>query len=127
MSAGRFIRSRYIASYNTDRIHPIRVQPETLDLAPVDTPATANSPPSQSINEPISAVVSLGQRALGLRPRLVTIELVDVTPPPGYDIRSRVTLPVLNLQLPPLLIPGTLMNYLDAEWEVVSFTPEGTR
>lgn len=127
MSAGRFLRSRYIASYNTDRIHPIRVQPDTLDLALESDPTIANSPPMQDINEPISAVVSLGTRALGLRPRLVTIELTDPTPPSGYDIRSRVTLPVLNLTLPPLLIPGTLVTYLGSEWEVVSFSPEGTR
>lgn len=127
MSAGRFLRSRYIASYNTDNIHPIRVQPETLELTVPGPPIVANTAPIGATNQPFSAVISRGIRQLGLRPRTVTIELTSGTPPAGYDIRSRVTLPVLNLQLPPLLVPGTPIEYLGADWEVVSFQPEITR
>jgi len=68
MSAGAFTRTRYRA--DSGDTHPIRVQPETLTAA---FGATANSAPTDAIDNPISAKVSNGNRAFGLKPRSVTI------------------------------------------------------
>jgi len=57
----------------------------------------------------------------------VTIELVSTPPPAGYDERSIVTLPVLNLTLFAALFPGVELAYLGATWEVVGVTPEIVR
>jgi len=55
MSAGAFTRTRYRA--DSGDTHPIRVQPETLTAA---FGATANSAPTDAIDNPISAKVSNG-------------------------------------------------------------------
>lgn len=123
MSAGAFVRSRYAASYgDADQIHPIRVQPETL-LA-TSNGGVANAPPPGAVTNPISAEVSGSKRSLGLKPRLVTLQVAG-DPPVGYIAGSTVRLPCLTTAFYISVTPvGTLVTYLDAQWETVSVTNE---
>lgn len=125
MSAGNFSRSRYEASYAANAIHPIRVQPETLAAATVGGTPVSNAPPTAGITNPISAVSSLGRRAKGLKPRMVTLQLpVATTPPTGYSVGSIVRLPILTEALFESLNTGDEMTYLSVTWDVVSTSPE---
>lgn len=126
MSAGQFTRSRYEASYDTDQIHPIRVQPETIALADSGTPTTTNAAPTGTITNPISAIVSGGKRTLGLKPRKFTIE-VSGTPPTGYVAGSRVSVPILTESFYNSQAVGDEVTYLGTTWQVVSKTPEDVR
>ena len=125
MSAGTFTRSRYSSSI-TGLIHPIRVQPETLDLALTSSPSTTNAGATSAISNPISADVSRSNRGLGLRPRKATFEILG-TPPTGYSSSSVVTLPILNETLFGALTVGTSVNYLGTTWQVISTSPESAR
>lgn len=125
MSAGRFSRTRYAASYDTDAIHPIRVQPETLALATVGGTPVTNAAPGGAINNPISALVTLGRRARGLRPRSITIQLADgVTPPTGYIAGSVARVPILTEALFADLNAGDDVTYLGVTWQVIGRSPE---
>jgi len=94
MSAGAFVKTRYAASYGAGTaIHPIRVQPETIDLV---VATQDNDPPSGAITNPISAVVSRGKRARGLRPRLIALRTPSTSPPTGYLPGGIIIVPALN-------------------------------
>ena len=94
MSAGAFIKAKYIADYGAGTaIHPIRVQPETTQLV-IST--NENTEPSGSITNPISAVVSRGKRARGLRPRLIALRAPATSPPTGYLPNGITIVPALN-------------------------------
>jgi len=124
MSAGRFTRSRYAASYAT-AIHPIRVQPETIALASTDITPVTNSAPTGAISNPISALVTLGKRARGLRPRSISIQLLStVTPPTGYVAGSVARVPILQENLYEVLNVGDDVTYLGVEWQVIGKSPE---
>jgi len=124
MSAGRFTRSRYDASYAT-AIHPIRVQPETLAFASQSDPPTLNNAPTGTITNPISALVTLGKRARGLRPRSVTVQLKDgETPPTGYVAGSIARVPILREGLYDELQVGDDATYLGVDWQVIGKSPE---
>lgn len=126
MSAGAFLRSRYQATYDGDAIHPIRVQPETIAMAEEGAPTNTNAPPSGSITNPISAVVSRSSRALGLKPRKFNLQLTG-TPPTGYVAGSKVSVPVLT---PGFFIEVPIndeVTYLGTTWQVISKTEEEVR
>jgi len=94
MSNGQFTRTRYAASYGSgDNIHPIRVQPETIDLV---VATNSNDPPTGNITSPISAVVSRGKRARGLRPRMIALKTPATSPPTGMLPGGIVLVPALN-------------------------------
>lgn len=94
MSNGQFTRSRYIADYGAGTaIHPIRVQPETIELVVATNP---NDPPTGAITNPISAVVSRGKRARGLRPRLIALQTPVTSPPTGMLPGGITLVPALN-------------------------------
>lgn len=94
MSAGAFIRTRYAADYGAGTaIHPIRIQPETEDLI---VATNQNTAPSGAITNPISAVVSRGKRARGLRPRLIALRTPTTSPPSGYIPGGIIIVPALN-------------------------------
>jgi hypothetical protein len=122
MSAGLFLRSRYQADYDggTTTIHPIRVQPETLEF---NSGLLDNDPPAGAVTNPISAVVSLGKRQKGLRPRTVTIEVFG-TAPSGYSATSRTTIPILTSTVFTSIAVGSTVTYLAANWQVISKSPE---
>jgi hypothetical protein len=126
MSAGSFLRSRYQASWDTDQIHPIRVQPETIAMADSGSPTTTNSAPTGSITIPISAHVSGGTRSLGLIPRKFSLELTG-TAPTGYVTGSRVSLPILTESFYNAVSVNDEVTYLGTTWQVISKTPESTR
>lgn len=126
MSAGEFVRSRYAATYESGAIHPIRVQEETIALALTSDTTETNAPPIGAINNPISAIVSRGNRGLGLRPRKVTLELTG-PPPTNYAAGSIVTLPILNETLFGDLNNGVSVNYLGTTWQVISRDVEDAR
>jgi hypothetical protein len=93
MSAGRFVDTRYQAAYGAgSAIHPIRVQPETRNLS---INSAANEAPTADISNPISAVISRGVRARGLRPATVTLTWTGTAPATPGNIGST-TVPLLN-------------------------------
>lgn len=85
MSAGDFSATLYEATYNNTQIHPIKLQPETLDatFSNGTDPAFENNSPTGVATSPISAQVSLGRKQVGLRARYVLCRWI--TKPSGYD------------------------------------------
>lgn len=126
MSAGSFVRSRYQATYDGDNVHPIRVQPETIAMSEAGAPTNTNAPPSLDVTNPISAVVSRGNRSLGLIPRKFNLELTG-TPPTGYVVGSRVSVPVLTGTFFSEVPVNSEVTYLGTTWQVISKTPEIVR
>lgn len=126
MSAGSFVNSRYEATYDPSMVHPIRVQPETLDLTvTLASGSTANEATTVAINNPISASVSKGRRAIGLNARLIRVKFTG-TLPTGYLANSVITLPAINPNL--LTAPkGATGTYLGVPIEVVGTSPETVR
>lgn len=124
MSAGAFVISSYRASYNTDQIHPIRIQPETLAAT---ANSVANNAPSDPQNSPISAVISRGKRARGLMPRTVTIRLNEGQILDGYLPRSITTIPVLLPATFGVWTFGSEVDYLGAVWTVTGRSQEEAR
>lgn len=122
MSAGRFIRSRYAASYATPApIHPIKVQPETEDAS---IGGTTNAAPGGAITNPISAVTSRGKRERGLKPRTITIQMPGDGQPAGYTPFGTTTIPALTQAFYDLAVPGTTINYLSTDCEVIGRSAE---
>lgn len=129
MSTGEFINSRYQASYNTEQIHGIKVQQETLEASfqvnPAPAAPSANVPPSGAVNNDISAEVSLSRRRYGLRPRFVTVRL-EAPPVGGYTGRT-FNIPILS----PLLYSSIQRNmpctYLGTAGIVLAKEPERAR
>lgn len=119
MSAGAFVNSRYTASYLATNIHPIRVQPETISAVTVGATPVANTAPTGAVNNPISAVTSLGRRSRGLNPRQVRLRLATGTPPGGYITGSVTLIPALTEAFFNACTTGTSVTYLTATWTVV--------
>lgn len=123
MSAGEFLKSKYQASYGAGtQIHPIRVQPETIVA---DFADGTNEPPTGAVNNPISAIISRGAKAKGLRPRFVTIKLqASATPPEGYKALAITRIPILTSGVFNDIEEGQVVNYLGAAWNVIGKTNE---
>lgn len=124
MSAGRFTRSRYQAVYNPANIHPIKVQPETLNLS---IGGEANEAPTEAINNPISAVVSRNKQARGLRPALVSLQWTGTVAAAPGNVGST-TVPLLNANIRTEAAQAdddTVVNYLGvATWVVIGYSVE---
>jgi len=128
MSAGAFVLSRYQASYLTTNIHPIRVQPETINAATVGSTPVTNTAPTGAINVPISASVSRSKRSLGLRPRSITMRLTGSVVPTGYLIGSLTRIPCLTNAFFNAASPrGTVISYLGTQWTVTGADAELTK
>lgn len=123
MSAGNFLRSRYKASYGDGTsVHPIRIQPELLD---VDFSSLSNVEPDETINNPISAIASLGKNALGLRPRYVTIKRNPLgSAVPGYADESTIKLTILKPDVWDSITVGEDIVYLGGTYTVISKSQE---
>jgi hypothetical protein len=107
MSAGVFSRSRY--SSDSGSIHPIRVQPETLDLT---IGGVANAAPAGAVTAGVpSAKVSGSSRSIGLSARLVRIQFT-ATPPTGYKAGGTITLPWLLASTFGAISPNAVGTYL---------------
>ena len=126
MSSGNFARSRYQASYSSSQIHPIKVQPETLEARSPDTtgdPGLDNTAPTGEVTNPISALSSLSRRSRGLRPRYITGRWTG-TVPAGYSATGTVRIVALTEAFYDDCIPGQSMTYLGQNLEIVSREPE---
>lgn len=121
MSAGAFSRSIYEAD-NGD-FHPIRVQPETLAAS---FGGTANAAGAGPIDNPLSAKVSNGNRAFGLKPRSVTV-VFETTAPTGYKTGSYIRIPVLQPALYAAAASGDSITYLGLTATIVGKNPERVR
>lgn len=118
--AGVFTKSRYESNTLGD-LHPIRVQPETLDI---QLGAVANAPAAGTAVLP-SAQVSQSRRALGINARTITFKFVG-TPPTGYKQDSPITVPWLQNNAAFLeAVPGeTVVTAYATEAVLVGTTPE---
>lgn len=127
MSSGAYVTAGYRATYNTQNIHPIKVQPETLLLAvSIGGSNVVNSgEPLDDISVPISAVVSRGKRSLGLNARTITVEFTQGVPA-GYLPGAITTVAAVNPAL--LGAPrGATGTYLGLPVRVVGTSPETAR
>lgn len=121
MSAGVFTRTRYES--DTDLIHPIRLQPETL-LATIAT--VPNAAPTGTPDSEISAQVTGSRRGLGLFARYITVVFTgDV--PPGYAPNQSYRITILSQSLFAAIAVGSTGVYLDEAIQVISKTPERRR
>lgn len=120
MSQGTFTKSKYQASYSTTAIHPIRVQPETITCT---INGVTNNPPTGDITNPISAVVSRGQRAKGLIARAVVLQTPESGGPADYKPLGLITIPALTPAFAAVAAawqPGQTITYLGATGWTVS-------
>lgn len=125
MSAGLFTIARYAANYgDADQIHPIRVQPETLEA---DIGGVLNGSSALELTSPISATVSRSTRALGLHARVIFARLTG-TAPTGYAAGSLIRIPALSEAFfNAAAIPGTSMTYLGTTWRITGVRAEVAR
>lgn len=116
MSAGRFSRSFYESDAND--IFPCRVQPETI---------TAFNPAATGpANQPVSAKMRGGRRAIGMNARYVSLEWA-AAPPAGYDDRSSIRVPILTPTAYNVLSLNDTVTYLGANATVIGLNPERRR
>lgn len=129
MSAGTFRVTKYQASYDPNRIHPIRLQPESYASGETNA-ISVNTVPNPAVTEQISAFVSMSTRGVGLRPRLVRLKLAPgATPPTGYSAQSSPLIPILSLSVwnSTTFNRSATVSYLGVNWTVVSRLPEIVR
>ena len=121
MSAGTFTRTRYES--DTDLIHPIRVQPETLAATFATVP---NAAPTGTPDSEISAQVTGSRRGLGLFARYITV-VFTATPPVGYATGQSYKIPIMSQSLFAAVSVGATGEYLGVATQVISKTPERRR
>lgn len=124
MSQGPFQISSY-ACTATGTNHPIRIQPETLEIT---LGGTANAAPAGATVLP-SAQVSQSKRALGINARTITFKFPEGGAPSGYKELSPITVPWLqNTTAFTSAVPGiTAVNAYGSVALLVSTTPEKVR
>jgi len=125
MSAGKFLRTKYQASYGSGSIHPIRIQPETAEAIMDNAPSAdiVNAAPAGAVNNPISALNSLTRRAKGLRPRFITCAW-KTGKPSNYADGGSIKIVCLTETFYNAANVGREINYLSGVLEVVSKDPE---
>lgn len=121
MSAGAFVNSKYEAD-NGD-IYFVRVQPETLALT---VNATANTAPTDPIDQQVSAKVSKTRREIGIGCRGVGLRF-DGAVPDGYKPGSTLFVPVLQKGLYDTIDRGSVITYLSNTATLVYKTAETVR
>lgn len=122
MSSGVFTLASYGAD-NTDRVYPIKVQPETLTLS---IGAATNAAAGGAITEEVSARVSGSRRSIGLHARTVRVRFTG-TAPTGYETGGTITLPILTPTVYAGIKRGDTGTYLGATVQVVGKSPEVVR
>lgn len=119
MSGGPFVRARY--STDTTAIHPIRLQPETLEAT---FGTTENIQPTAPIDSQGAVSVRRGRRSYGIHARYVTV-VFETDPPTGYLGGSPLKIPVPLLTVWQGINVGDSVTYLDGTGGIViSKTPE---
>lgn len=129
MSAGRFLRTFYEASYDTTKIHRIRIQPEDVE-ASITGPggAVTNALVTGPANAAGSAQISKSTRSLGLHARMVYLVIpVGGTPPTGYAVGSRTRIPCMTRAFYQACVQGGTVDYLGTQWEVTGTRAEVIR
>lgn len=121
MSAGAFSRSKYEA--DDGEIHPIRVQPETIDAS---VGGNDNTAPAGAVTIGLSARVSQSARAFGLRPRLVSLAWF-ADPPADYDPLGIIRIPILRKAAYDDIVVGDSGSYLGGTVIVIGKSPESKR
>lgn len=121
MSSGTFSKTKYESDSGT--IHPIRVQPETVGIT---VGGGTNAAPAGALDSPISAKVSAGNRAFGLKARSITIAFLD-TAPTGYKVGSYIRLPILTPTRYSGVAAGQTFSYLGQTATVIGKNPERVR
>lgn len=130
MSAGRFLRTFYQASYDPTKIHRIRAQPEDVDASITTAAGTIvnNALVTGPANAAGSARISGSTRGLGLHARLVNLVLPSTsTPPTGYVIGSRTRIPCFTISFFTACAQGGTVDYLGTQWEVTGTRSEVIR
>lgn len=120
MSAGEFSLTRYES--DTDEIHPIRVQLETVSA----NIGGANGPPGGAVTSDISVKVSRGAREYGIRPRFAVVRFTAGAPT-GYRSGQLYRVPILTKARYNAINKGTTGTYLGEAVSVVSKIPESIR
>lgn len=118
MSAGAFTRTFY-ADDDGD-IHPIRLQPETLEA---EFNSVVNAAPAGPTDSDISAQVTGSRRGLGLFARYVTVKFT-ATPPTGYLANSVYKITVPSLTVYNGITVNSAGEYLGVATQVISKTDE---
>jgi len=130
MSAGVFLKTFYQASYDSSKVHKIRIQPEDVDAtitAPGGT-VVGNALATGPANAAGSAQISKGTRGLGLHARLVYLVLPSTsTPPTGYKVGSRTAIPCMTIAFYNACLLGGELDYLGTQWEVTGTRAEVVR
>lgn len=122
MSAGKFIRSRYIT--NGGAIARIRVQPET-ELASIG--GTLNSAPVGAPTVPSRAKVSKGRREVGIGPRKIGVAFSPGQEPDGYEPDTIIYVPALTRTFYDAAVVDQTMTYLTSQAVIVSKLEESVR
>jgi hypothetical protein len=124
MSAGKFIKSTYEADNGVT--HPIKIQPETLVASLGGAPNVVPAKGAGLGNSKISAKVSKGKREIGLGPRMVSITYpnTEAGTPPGYDIGTVLTIPVLEKTTWDSISEGDSATYLGKSGTITATIPE---
>jgi hypothetical protein len=125
MSAGAFVTRNY-QSETTGSNHPIRVQPETLNMSLDGIP---NFPLAEPAAVLPSATVSQGRRTSGINARTITVKFTAANAPDGYKPDSPITIPWLQNNAAFLsAVPGvTPVSYLGNPAVLVGKNPEIVR
>lgn len=92
MSTGGFIKSIYRSNFNANNLHPITIQPETLEL---ELGGVTNSAPAGPATSALRAFVSSRKRRGAVNARKIGIEIL--TPgTSGLEVGSVLYVPWLN-------------------------------
>lgn len=118
MSAGPFERTFY--EDNQGAIHPIRVQPETIEFL---FGITQNAPPVGPVDSDISARVTGSRRGVGLFARYVTIVFTGAVPD-GYSLGQYYKIAILTQAVYDAITLNGACTYLEEAAQVISKTAE---
>lgn len=121
MSAGAFTRTFY--TDDDGEVHPLRVQPETLQA---EFNSVVNAAPAGPTTSDISAQVTGSRRGLGLFARYVTVKFT-ATPPAGYLANSVYKIVVPSKTVYDAITVNSAGEYLDVATQVISKTDEVQR
>ena len=121
MSAGVFTLTFY--EEDGGDIHPIRLQPETLQAT---FEGVDNDPPAGPTTSDISAQVTGSRRGLGLFARYVTVKFTG-TPPATYAANQVYKITVPSKTVYDAITKGSDGTYLGVATQVVSLTDEVQR
>lgn len=121
MSAGAFTRTFY--TDDDGEVHPIRLQPETLEA---EFNNVANAAPAGPATSDISARVTGSRRGRGLFARYVTV-VFTATPPAGYKAGTYYKIAVPSATVFNGVTVNQTGQYLNVATQVVSKTDEVQR